>query len=220
LQLSGKPDFVNLAHKGLGLIGIRDQRCLLMYGLSGTKRATRMAYHEVQRISRRHHGFAVNFVIGHTWEKSRFTTPYLRETLWENGIALDTLETALPWSKVLEVNAAVRQAIFGSLEKINEKVLVFSHLSHLYPDGASMYITYLWRRAKDPDATEARWELMKTSASDIIAKAGGTISHQHGVGHDHKAWLPAEKGVLGIKAIQSIVETFDPQGIFNTGNLV
>ena len=220
LQLSDKPDFVNLAHKGLSLIGIRDQRCLLMYGLSGSKRATRIAYHEVQRISHRHHGFAVNFVIGHTWEKSRFKTPYLRETLWENGIALDTLETALPWSKVLEVNGAARKAIASSLKKINEKVLVFSHLSHLYPDGASMYITFLWRRAKDPEATQARWQLMKTAASEVITQAGGTISHQHGVGHDHKAWLPVEKGELGIKAIQSTINTFDPHGIFNSGNLV
>jgi alkyldihydroxyacetonephosphate synthase len=220
LQLSGRPDFVNLAHKGLGLIGIKEQRCLLIYGLTGTKRYTRLAYHEVQRIIRHHHGFAVNFVIGHTWEKSRFKTPYLRETLWENGIALDTLETALPWSKVLDVNAAVRQAIATSLENINEKVLVFSHLSHLYPDGASMYITFAWRRAKDPLETEARWRIMKKAASTLITQAGGTISHQHGVGQDHKPWLPVEKGELGIKAIQSVVKTFDPQGIFNTGNLV
>jgi alkyldihydroxyacetonephosphate synthase len=220
LQLSGKPGFVNLAHKGLGLIGIRDQRCMLMYGLTGTKRATRLAYSEVQRISRRHGGFAVNVVIGHTWEKSRFKTPYLRETLWEEGIALDTLETALPWTKVLEVNRQVRDAMTASLKKINEKVHVFSHLSHLYPDGASMYVTYAWRRAQDPEATLARWQLMKTAASEIITQAGGTISHQHGVGHDHKPWLEIEKGKLGIQAIQSTVKTFDPKGIFNTGNLV
>jgi len=220
LQLSGKPGFVDLAHKGLGLIGIRDQRCMLMYGLTGTKRATRLAYSEVQRISRRHGGFAVNFVIGDTWEHSRFKTPYLRESLWENGIALDTLETALPWSKVLDVNAKACKAIATSLSKLNEKVHVFSHLSHLYPDGASMYITFAWRRAGDPEATLARWQIMKTAASEIITSAGGTISHQHGVGHDHKPWLEVEKGKLGIQAIQSAIKTFDPKGIFNTGNLV
>jgi len=99
-------------------------------------------------------------------------------------------------------------------------VLVFSHLSHLYPDGASMYITFAWRRAQDPEATLARWQLMKIAASEIITSAGGTISHQHGVGHDHKPWLEVEKGKLGIQAIQSAVKTFDPKGIFNTGNLV
>jgi alkyldihydroxyacetonephosphate synthase len=220
LQLSGKPDFVNLAHKGLSLIGIKDRRCMLMYGLTGSKRATRAAYHEVQRISHRYGGFAVNPVIGHTWEKSRFKTPYLRETLWQEGIALDTLETALPWSKVLEVNGQVREAIATRLAKINEKVLVFSHLSHLYPDGASMYVTFLWRRAEDPEATLARWQLMKTAASEVITGAGGTISHQHGVGHDHKPWLGVEKGKLGLQVIQSAVKTFDPAGIFNTGNLI
>jgi alkyldihydroxyacetonephosphate synthase len=220
LQLSDKPDLVDLAHKGLSLIGMKEERCMLMYGLTGTRRATHLAYHEVQRISHKYGGFAVNPVIGHMWEKSRFKTPYLRETLWENGIALDTLETALPWSKVLEVNAKARQAIATSLKKVNEKVLVFSHLSHLYPDGASMYITYLWRRAEDPVETLARWQLMKTAASEVITQSGGTISHQHGVGNDHKSWLGVEKGKLGIQAIQSAVKTFDPQGIFNTGNLI
>ncbi len=220
LQLADKPDMVNLAHKGLSLIGMKEGRCMLMYGLTGTQRATRAAYHEVQRISHKYGGFAINPVIGHMWAKSRFKTPYLRETLWENGIALDTLETALPWSKVLEGNAKTRQAVASALKKINEKVLVFSHLSHLYPDGASMYITYAWRRAEDPEATLARWQLMKTAASEVITQFGGTISHQHGVGSDHKPWLGVEKGKLGLAAIQSAVKTFDPQGIFNTGNLV
>ena len=83
-----------------------------------------------------------------------------------------------------------------------------------------MYITFAWRRAQDPEATLARWQLMKIAASEIITSAGGTISHQHGVGHDHKPWLEVEKGKLGIQAIQSAVKTFDPKGIFNTGNLV
>ncbi|MGA9398946.1 MAG: FAD-binding oxidoreductase [Anaerolineaceae bacterium] len=220
LQLAGKPGFVNLAHNGLDLIGIRDQRCLLIYGLTGTSRAIHLAYHEVQKIARRYGGFAVNFVIGHTWEKSRFKTPYLRETLWNNGVGLDTLETALPWSQVLTVNSAIRKSLSESLERFNEKVLVFSHLSHLYPDGASMYITFGWRRTKDPDETNARWQIMKNAASEIIIQAGGTISHQHGVGHDHKVWLSTEKGLLGLKTIQSVINVFDPKGIFNTGNLI
>ena len=61
---------------------------------------------------------------------------------------------------------------------------------------------------------------LKAAASEQIVKHGGTISHQHGVGADHAPYLPAEKGALGIAAIQTLCNTFDPQGIMNPGKLL
>ncbi len=77
---------------------------------------------------------------------------------------------------------------------IGERVHAFSHLSHVYPTGSSLYATYVFRQAADPDETLDRWRRLKSAASEAIVAHGGTISHQHGIGVDHAPYLEAEKG--------------------------
>ena len=101
-----------------------------------------------------------------------------------------------------------------------ERVHVFTHLSHVYVDGTSLYTTYLFRRSADPDRTLARWTRLKRAASDAIVASAGTISHQHGVGRDHAPWLAAEKGELGLAAVGALARTFDPAAILNPGVLL
>ena len=220
LQLSGKTGLVDLAHKGLSLIGIRDERCLLIFGTTGTPALCRYAYRAASAIAHAHRGFSVDFVIGDMWYKSRFTTPYLRNTLWDTGYAIDTLETALPWSKIPaamdEIQAAIRSALAG----YGEKAHVFAHLSHMYTDGASMYISYLFQRSLTPEETLVRWQAMKRAASEVIVKWQGTISHQHGIGTDHAPWLAAEKGELGMQVTRAAFASFDPDGMMNPGKLI
>ncbi len=220
LQLSGKTKLVGLANRGLKVVGIGEDRCLLIYGLTGTADECDLAYDQVQEISRRYSGFAVNMVIGKMWQKTRFLTPYLRNTLWDHGFALDTLETSLPWSKVLPAITAVKNTLKTALEGEGEKTLVFAHLSHLYDVGASTYITYLWRRGAEPAHTLERWQKLKFAASAKIVELGGTISHQHGVGLDHMPYLEAEKGTQGMDLIRSMCRTVDPDGMMNPGKLI
>jgi alkyldihydroxyacetonephosphate synthase len=101
-------------------------------------------------------------------------------------------------------------------------VLVFSHLSHTYPWGSNIYTTYLYRIPTDghPDETLRRWQVLKTAASKTIVAAGGTITHQHGIGTDHLPYLPGEKGPLGMAALHDLCQRFDPSGIMNPGKLV
>ena len=220
LQLSGKENFVKLAHNGLGLIGIGPERCLLIFGVTGEPALARAAYAMTTAIARRHGGLVVDPVIGPMWYKSRFTTPYLRNTLWERGYALDTLETALPWAKIPAAMPAIQEALRHALDDTGERTLVFAHLSHMYSDGASMYITYLYRRTADPAETLHRWTRLKTAASQQIVAHGGTISHQHGVGTDHAPYLAAEKGPLGMSATAAALRHFDPAGMMNPGKLI
>jgi alkyldihydroxyacetonephosphate synthase len=218
LILSGKP-WIGPADKGLRLIGFGDRRCLLVVGVTGTTAPHRRARREATAVCRKFGGLFVGTVVGHTWEKSRFYSPYLRNTLWEKGVAVDTLETALPWKNVpaaaVEISASIREA----LAALGEQVLVICHLSHVYRDGASVYTTFLFRRTQDPDQLLERWQAMKRAASLTIQRNGGTISHQHGVGEDHAPYLPAEKGPLGMQAIRNACAAFDPEGIMNPAKL-
>jgi alkyldihydroxyacetonephosphate synthase len=99
-------------------------------------------------------------------------------------------------------------------------VHAYTHLSHLYPQGASVYTTFVYRLAGEYEADLARWRRLKTAASSAIVAAGGTISHQHGVGIDHAPWLAHEKGELGMAALRALFARFDPDGCMNPGKLV
>ena len=81
-------------------------------------------------------------------------------------------------------------------------------------------MTYIFRLAPDPDETMARWRALKAAASQTIVADEATISHHHGVGVDHAPYLAAEKGPLGMAALEAVVRTFDPEGIMNPGVLL
>jgi alkyldihydroxyacetonephosphate synthase len=220
LQLAGKEKLINIAKKGLSLFGQGDQRCMMIYGLTGHPAVNRLADLQLAHYVHKHQGMVVKFYVGKTWEKSRFHTPYLRNTLWDLGYALDTLETALPWQKIKPCQESILRDIKYGLEDINESVFVFSHISHVYTNGASLYISYLYRRSEDPQQTLADWRKLKDLASQRIVEHEGTISHQHGVGLDHKPYLAPEKGPLGMNIIEDLINNVDPKGIMNRNKLI
>lgn len=219
-QLSGEEKLVKLAKTGLNLFGLGDNRCMLIYGLTGSKAENHLADRQLAHLVRAHQGMMIKFYLGEAWMEKRFLTPYLRNTLWNLGYALDTLETALLWDKIPTGRQAIVNSISQALEAEGEVPLVFSHISHVYTNGASVYVTYLFRRSKDPHQTLERWKKMKAAASQCITELGGTISHQHGVGIDHKLYLPIEKDRLGIEMIKNSIETVDPHHVMNRGKLV
>ncbi len=220
LMLAGHPRALEFAQRALGILGYGAEKCMLIFGVTGARRETTRVRHETENALRAFGGLPVPFLIGDLWRKNRFRAPYLRNTLWERGYALDTLETAVPWARVHETSNIIKHVIREGLQDRGERVLVFAHLSHVYNDGASIYVTYAFRRANDPQETLARWQKLKTAASHVIVAQRGTISHQHGVGVDHAPYLIAEKSALGILAIENSLRAFDPYGMMNPGKLI
>jgi len=220
LALAGKERLLPWLHRGLNLLGYRDQRCLLIFAVTGRRQMVAQSRRQITGIARAYGGLYTSKMIGKSWQKNRFLTPYLRNTLWESGYATDTLETAAPWSAIEELTQAVLKALTSALHPFNERVLAFAHLSHIYMDGASIYITFLFRRTQDPDETLERWKLLKSKASQVILAHGGTISHQHGVGTDHAPYLLREKGPTGLALLRAACRALDPAGLLNPGKLL
>ena len=220
LALAGRERLIAWADRGLRLAGFGPERCLLLFGVTGDQWQIGPIRQQVQEIAHAHQGLAVGAAAGEMWRKTRFRTPYLRNTLWELGYALDTVETAVSWSRVPVTAQRLLAAVRGGLALWDERVLAFAHLSHLYPDGASLYLTYVYRRSADPDETLDRWRALKTALSDVIVGQGGTISHQHGVGMDHAPYLIHEKGPLGLDVLKALSRTLDPDGLLNPGKLL
>jgi alkyldihydroxyacetonephosphate synthase len=220
LALSGKDSLVTWADRGLRFARYGPERCLLVLGVTGEREAADNAFRQACSLCHAHRALPPIRTIGNMWRKSRFLTPYLRNTLWERGYALDTVETAVPWTEALPTAAAIVSAIQGGLADTGERLLVFAHLSHVYRQGASTYITFLFRRAIDPDETLHRWRILKAAATRAILDHGGTISHQHGVGLDHAPYLAAEKGAVGMTMLEAVCRAVDPEGLLNPGKLL
>jgi alkyldihydroxyacetonephosphate synthase len=220
LALAGESRSMGLLRRYLGFRKMGSGTSLLLVGASGTDRLVEAAVREVGPLVRREGGVAVGGSIGRRWMANRFRSADLRDALWEAGYALDTLETAIDWSRLPALAAAVEHALSTGLEDLGERVLAFSHLSHVYPSGSSLYTTYAFRSTADRDETLSRWRRLKDVASRAIVDAGGTISHQHGVGRDHADYLAAEKGELGMAILADVAHRFDPDGIMNPGVLL
>jgi len=222
LALAGHDRVIQVLKALLGCRGIGEERSLLVLGFTGSQEAIEVARLATGDVVSRHKGVGTGRLLGEQWRKGRFRTPYLRNTLWEMGYALDTLETATTWSGIGAMVTAIESALRSGLESEGERVLAFSHLSHTYASGSNVYITFLYRLPEDgdPDTTLRRWHVLKGAASEAILRNGGTITHQHGIGTDHLPYIGREKGPLGEGALLDLCRRFDPGGLMNPGKLV
>jgi len=192
------------------------ENCLMLFGISGGHSTVRFARNEMAGLARRYHGLWLTGLIGRQWEKTRFRSAYLRDALWEQGYAVDTLETAVIWDVVPRAS----QAILHALNSAVSPVLAMVHLSHFYRDGASLYFTFLFRVGSTMEETMLRWTALKEAGIKAVMSVGGTISHQHGVGTDHLPYLTQEKGELGVEVLKNIQGFLDPAGMMNPGKLM
>ncbi len=221
MRLSVDEKTVNRLDKVLALRGAGEEKNMVTFGLTGTRAQVKAYKKQAMRIFKSHGVVRLlDKMLGNKWEHGRFRFPYLRHPLWEMGYAVDTFETAVDWSRLSDYVNDAESAVREALADEGEKIHVFTHLSHLYPQGSSAYTTYIFRCADSYEGTLARWQKIKQAASAAIVRNGGTISHQHGVGRDHAQYLPAEKGELGMSAIRNMVTHLDPEGRINPGILL
>ncbi len=154
---------------------------------------------------------------GADWARERYRGPYLRDALLEAGALVETLETVTFWSSLDRLYAAVSAALRDSLTTQGTPPVILCHVSHVYPNGASLYFTVACGQTEDPIT---QWQLAKSAASDAILAAGGSITHHHGVGTDHRDWYEREISPLGVNVLRAVKAELDPAGIMNPGVLV
>lgn len=202
--------------------GLSSDKVMLTYGVSGDKAQNKLALTQFNKLLKQHGSVTgkLTDIMGNIWAHGRFKFPYLRGTLWEKGIMVDTFETATNWINIDEQMAQMQDAVKTSLADEGEDVMAFTHISHVYKQGASLYTTYFFRAAKDHAATLKRWQKIKKAASLSLANGTATISHQHGVGRDHAPYLVAEKGELGLQVTSDMIKSLDPEQRMNPGVLL
>jgi alkyldihydroxyacetonephosphate synthase len=221
LTLAGHERLIWILNKYLKIRRFPDNGiCMGLIGFAGSSGMVSQAFKAVSSHFRKFKGVWAGKSIGKAWKKNRFRAPYLRNSLWDHGYAVDTVETAVNWDKVSSAMGDVEKVLKHGLVPFGETVHVFSHLSHVYPTGSNIYTTFLFRLADTPEQTLSRWEILKKAASRAIINAGGTISHQHGIGTDHLRYLATEKGTLGMELIRTLYSHVDPEKRMNPGKLI
>ena len=202
--------------------GLSSDKVMLTYGVSGDKAQNKLALTQFNKLLKQHGSVTgkITDIMGSVWAHGRFKFPYLRGTLWDKGIMVDTFETATNWNNIDAQMQQMQEAVQNALADENEAVMAFTHISHVYKQGASLYTTYFFRAAKDHATTLKRWQKIKHAASSSVANGKATISHQHGVGRDHAPYLAAEKGNLGLQVTRDMLKSLDPEQRMNPGVLL
>ena len=186
----------------------------MITGYEGTPAAVEAERSAVSRLLSELGGTSVGEGPGEAWAHGRFDAPYLRDSLLDVGVLVETLETATFWSNRDRLYSAVKAALEESL---GAGTLVLCHISHVYETGCSLYFTVAAKESADP---LGQWLAAKARANDAIVAAGATITHHHAVGTDHRPWLHHEIGDLGVSVLRAVKADLDPTGVLNPGVLV
>ncbi|MGI8633698.1 MAG: FAD-binding oxidoreductase [Solirubrobacterales bacterium] len=196
----------------------REGGCLMICGWEGTAEGVARERARAGRRLRAGGAVSLGTRMGRVWEQGRFHGPYLRDVLLDEGLMVETLETAHTWAGLADLYGSVHGAIARALDDQGTPGIVLCHLSHAYRDGASLYFTFLAPRR--PGAELEQWRAVKRAAGDAISAAGATITHHHAVGQDHAPWMRDEIGSLALDGLRALKAQFDPAGIMNPGKLL
>ena len=188
--------------------------CLMVVGFEGSAEQVTQRREAVTALLTSLGGSPAGEEPGRAWEHGRFRAPYLRDSMLDLGVLVETLETATFWSRVEDLYAAVKAAL---KEHLGERALVLCHVSHVYETGCSLYFTVAARLGDEPLEP---WLRAKRAASEAIVAHGATISHHHAVGTDHLPWLEGEIGPVGVRILRAVKAELDPTGVLNPGVLI
>jgi len=148
------------------------------------------------------------------WRSAFLRAPYLRDTLVAIGVLSETFETAITWERL----PAFVETVKGTVrETLGPEGSVTCRLTHAYPDGAAPYFTVLAPVAHGEEIE--RWQAIKAAAAGAVLAGGGTITHHHAVGRDHRPWYDEQRPEPFAAALRAAKAALDPRGLLNPGVL-
>jgi alkyldihydroxyacetonephosphate synthase len=153
------------------------------------------------------------------WRTAFIRMPYARERMIRRAVIADTFETAITWERFETFHDRVKAATEAAIvEATGRPGQVTCRFTHAYPDGPAPYFSFhaLGRHG----ALEAQWRAIKTASGEALLAAGGTITHHHAVGRDHRPWYDRQRPALFAAALGAAKRTLDPEGVLNPGVLI
>jgi alkyldihydroxyacetonephosphate synthase len=160
-----------------------------------------------------------------SWRGAFLLAPYLRDTFVACGVLSETFETAITWDRLEEFHAEVMETarravaeVSGAPAEGRGAPLVTCRFTHAYPDGAAPYFTVLAPAIRGGEVEQ--WDEIKAAVSEALIDGGGTITHHHAVGRDHRRWYDRQRPAPFAAALRAAKAELDPAGILNPGVLL
>jgi alkyldihydroxyacetonephosphate synthase len=154
-----------------------------------------------------------------SWRRSFLRAPYRRDALVSLGVLCETFETAVTWDRFEELHRAVGAAVGEALAAVGAGAgFMTCRTTHAYPDGVAPYFTVIAPARVGGELEQ--WATVKAAASEALLGAGGTITHHHAVGRDHRPWYDRQRPELFAGALRAAKASLDPAGICNPGVLL
>jgi alkyldihydroxyacetonephosphate synthase len=156
------------------------------------------------------------------WRNAFLQAPYLRDSLVACGVLSDTFETAITWDRFPDFHAEVMEAAQRAVAEASPsgrgEPRISCRFTHVYPDGPAPYYTVLAPARRGDEV--AHWDEIKAAVSDAVIDAGGTITHHHAVGRDHRPWYDRQRPDPFADALRASKSELDPKGVLNPGVLI
>ncbi len=152
------------------------------------------------------------------WRQAFLGAPYLRDALVAMGMISETFETAITWERFAAFHADVMATMQDTLQRVCGAGQVTCRFTHVYPDGPAPYYTLLAPARRG--AQLEQWQAIKSAAGDAVLRLGGTITHHHAVGRDHRRWYDQQRPEGFARALRAAKQVLDPAGILNPGVLI
>jgi alkyldihydroxyacetonephosphate synthase len=160
-----------------------------------------------------------------SWRGAFLLAPYLRDTFVSCGVLSETFETAITWDRLEEFHATVMETtrravaeVSGAPREGRGAPLVTCRFTHAYPDGVAPYFTVLAPAIRGGEVEQ--WDEIKAAVSEALIEGGGTITHHHAVGRDHRPWYDRQRPAPFAAALRAAKAELDPAAILNPGVLL
>lgn len=183
------------------------ERCLFLGWSEGEKGFSNNLARKVKKICKKYGGFYLTGYPVTSWEHGRFSDPYMRESLQDYGIIIDTMECGVTWDMMGRVHEEVRK-----FTKSRPDTICMTHISHAYPQGANLYFIFIGKFKDKEEYLDYQFGIF-----DNIQKAGASMSHHHGVGKMTALWVEDSIGKAQLDLFRSLKNYFDPNNIMNPG---
>ena len=157
------------------------------------------------------------------WRNAFIRMPYYRDLLVALGVITDTFETAITWDRFDALYEGVREKTAAVLREIcGHDANVSCRFTHIYPDGPAPYFSYSALGTANGKLSDslAKWREIKKATNEIVVGLGGTVTHHHAVGRDHRSGYERQSSPLFRSALAHAKKSLDAAGILNPGVLI
>ena len=158
------------------------------------------------------------------WRNQFLRAPYYRNYLTPAGVIVDTFETAITWDRFEALYEGVKERVGSTLREVTgADCLLSCRFTHVYPDGPAPYFTFYAMGSREGDMASmlSRWREIKLAANEAVTSLGGTVTHHHAVGRDHRpSGYDVQAPALFREALGGARRVLDPAGMMNPGVLV